>query len=75
MKYNLILLCLGNSLLIKLIVFDTSENTPGFVLDVFARKSLWEIGKDYGEKKRGELFPHEVLNAQFSLDFPRLPPL
>jgi Xaa-Pro aminopeptidase len=24
------------------------ENTPGFVLDVFARKSLWEIGKDYG---------------------------
>ena len=24
------------------------EGTPGFVLDVFARKSLWEIGKDYG---------------------------
>eukprot|EP00542_Grammatophora_oceanica_P020470 CAMPEP_0194041766 /NCGR_PEP_ID=MMETSP0009_2-20130614/13602_1 /TAXON_ID=210454 /ORGANISM="Grammatophora oceanica, Strain CCMP 410" /LENGTH=733 /DNA_ID=CAMNT_0038685373 /DNA_START=101 /DNA_END=2302 /DNA_ORIENTATION=- len=24
------------------------ENTPGFVLDVFARKSLWEAGKDYG---------------------------
>ena len=24
------------------------ENTPGFVLDVFARKALWEIGKDYG---------------------------
>jgi Xaa-Pro aminopeptidase len=24
------------------------ENTPGFVLDVFARKSLWEGGKDYG---------------------------
>jgi len=24
------------------------ENTPGFVLDVFARKSLWESGKDYG---------------------------
>ena len=24
------------------------ENTPGFVLDVFARKSLWECGKDYG---------------------------
>lgn len=24
------------------------ENTPGFVLDVFARKSLWEVGKDYG---------------------------
>mmetsp|Transcript_32903 Transcript_32903/g.69016 ORF Transcript_32903/g.69016 Transcript_32903/m.69016 type:complete len:681 (+) Transcript_32903:265-2307(+) len=24
------------------------ENTPGFVFDVFARKSLWEIGKDYG---------------------------
>jgi len=24
------------------------ENTPGFVLDVFARKWLWEAGKDYG---------------------------
>ncbi|KAG7364446.1 peptidase M24 family protein [Nitzschia inconspicua] len=24
------------------------ENTPGFVLDVMARKSLWEAGKDYG---------------------------
>lgn len=24
------------------------ENTPGFVLDVFARKTLWEVGKDYG---------------------------
>jgi Xaa-Pro aminopeptidase len=24
------------------------ENTPGFVLDVFARKALWEGGKDYG---------------------------
>lgn len=24
------------------------ENTPGFVLDVFARKSLWLTGKDYG---------------------------
>jgi len=24
------------------------ENIPGFVLDVFARKSLWEVGKDYG---------------------------
>mmetsp|Transcript_2214 Transcript_2214/g.2659 ORF Transcript_2214/g.2659 Transcript_2214/m.2659 type:complete len:746 (+) Transcript_2214:170-2407(+) len=24
------------------------EGTPGFVLDVFARKSLWEGGKDYG---------------------------
>jgi Xaa-Pro aminopeptidase len=24
------------------------ENTPGFVLDVFARQSLWEAGKDYG---------------------------
>lgn len=24
------------------------ESTPGFVLDVFARKSLWEVGKDYG---------------------------
>ena len=24
------------------------ENTPGFVLDVFARKTLWEAGKDYG---------------------------
>jgi len=24
------------------------ENTPGFVLDVFARKSIWEIRKDYG---------------------------
>lgn len=24
------------------------ENTPGFVLDVFARRSLWNIGKDYG---------------------------
>lgn len=30
---------------------DTSifpTNTPGFVLDVFARKSLWEVGLDYG---------------------------
>jgi Xaa-Pro aminopeptidase len=30
---------------------DTSvfpENTPGFVLDILARKSLWEVGKDYG---------------------------
>lgn len=24
------------------------ENVPGFVLDVFARKSLWEAGLDYG---------------------------
>lgn len=24
------------------------ENTPGFVLDVFARRFLWKIGKDYG---------------------------
>lgn len=24
------------------------ENTPGFVLDVIARKSLWDVGKDYG---------------------------
>jgi len=24
------------------------ENTPGFVLDVFARKALWEGGRDYG---------------------------
>jgi Xaa-Pro aminopeptidase len=24
------------------------ENIPGFVLDVLARKSLWEAGKDYG---------------------------
>eukprot|EP00545_Synedropsis_sp_CCMP1620_P011335 CAMPEP_0119016574 /NCGR_PEP_ID=MMETSP1176-20130426/13638_1 /TAXON_ID=265551 /ORGANISM="Synedropsis recta cf, Strain CCMP1620" /LENGTH=635 /DNA_ID=CAMNT_0006970045 /DNA_START=41 /DNA_END=1948 /DNA_ORIENTATION=- len=24
------------------------ENTPGFVLDVFARKSLWDVGADYG---------------------------
>ena len=24
------------------------EGTPGFVLDVFARKALWEAGKDYG---------------------------
>jgi len=24
------------------------EGTPGFVLDVMARKSLWEAGKDYG---------------------------
>lgn len=24
------------------------ENTPGFVLDVFARRWLWNIGKDYG---------------------------
>lgn len=30
-------------------LFDIlTENTPGFVLDVFARKSLWEAGKDYG---------------------------
>ena len=28
--------------------YPASENTPGFVLDVFARKALWEIGKDYG---------------------------
>jgi Xaa-Pro aminopeptidase len=27
-------------------IFPT--NTPGFVLDVFARKSLWEVGLDYG---------------------------
>lgn len=27
---------------------DTTENTPGFVLDALARKSLWEVGKDYG---------------------------
>ena len=27
------------------------ENTPGFVLDVFARKALWEAGKDYGHGK------------------------
>ena len=25
-----------------------SENTPGFVLDVLARKSLWVVGRDYG---------------------------
>ena len=24
------------------------DNTPGFVLDVFARKALWEVGIDYG---------------------------
>jgi len=24
------------------------EGTPGFVLDVFARKALWDVGKDYG---------------------------
>ena len=24
------------------------QNTPGFVLDVFARKALWEAGRDYG---------------------------
>ena len=24
------------------------DSIPGFVLDVFARKSLWEAGKDYG---------------------------
>lgn len=24
------------------------ENTPGFVLDMMARKSLWEVQKDYG---------------------------
>lgn len=24
------------------------EDTPGFVLDVFARKALWDYGKDYG---------------------------
>lgn len=24
------------------------ENTPGFVLDAFARKALWEVGLDYG---------------------------
>ena len=23
------------------------ENTPGFVLDAFARSSLWKIGLDY----------------------------
>jgi Xaa-Pro aminopeptidase len=27
------------------------EKTPGFVLDVFARKALWEDGKDYGHGK------------------------
>lgn len=33
------------------IAVDTAhfpENTPGFVLDAFARKSLWESGRDYG---------------------------
>ena len=32
------------------IALDTAvfpENTPGFVLDVFARRSLWEAGMDY----------------------------
>jgi Xaa-Pro aminopeptidase len=24
------------------------ENTPGFVLDVYARRWLWDVGKDYG---------------------------
>lgn len=24
------------------------ENTPGFVLDVYARQPLWDVGKDYG---------------------------
>jgi len=24
------------------------EDTPGFVLDVFARKALWDVGRDYG---------------------------
>ena len=28
--------------------YASSENTPGFVLDVLARKSLWEVGRDYG---------------------------
>lgn len=31
---------------VDVMVFPT--NTPGFVLDVFARKSLWEAGLDYG---------------------------
>ena len=29
-------------------LIDTVENTPGFALDILARKSLWEVGKDYG---------------------------
>lgn len=31
---------------VDVMVFPT--NTPGFVLDVFARKSLWQAGLDYG---------------------------
>jgi len=46
--YCIFATCLGNSLLITHCFFDTVENTPGFVLDVFARKSIWEIRKDYG---------------------------
>lgn len=29
------------------------ENTPGFVLDAFARSSLWKVGLDY---RHGNLF-------------------
>ena len=37
-----------NVLLLRRMRRWMTENTPGFVLDVFARKSLWENGKDYG---------------------------
>ena len=38
--------CLKGNIGVDTMIFP--ENTPGFVLDVFARKSLWEAGKDYG---------------------------
>jgi Xaa-Pro aminopeptidase len=34
------------------------ENTPGFVLDAFARASLWKIGLDYRHGKFLSLFLH-----------------
>lgn len=37
------------------------ENTPGFVLDAFARSSLWKIGLDY---RHGNKNHHGALDLQ-----------
>lgn len=38
------------------------ENTPGFVLDVLARSSLWKIGLDY---RHGNCFPPQKLCSSY----------
>jgi len=41
---------ISNALLQGHIALDQAvfpENTPGFVLDAFARSSLWKVGLDY----------------------------